>query len=485
MEHPTKRAPGPAADRTSAARHDRLRDALMDSRQRWRDLAMIAADIAFETDREGRFVFVSPDPALGWQRAQLIGQPAAMLLVAADLGPVFNPFRPPAMLRRRIGWLQHADGRVVCLSFAVAPLLGPDGEHIGARGLGIDTTEQNRYDTAMATALRRAEMLDHILLRMQREVLAPRMMQAALEALQHGVGAAGVAVVDPGLRLRAAGLAHRVGGDPLPVLATALDLLEGDTDGSVAVTTTGSGHAVMAFPDTNRFGERSSLVLWRNPGGRAWDADEQTIAASATGVIRMILEHVALQREMALQARTDPLTGLLNRRAFFEDVHRRIDRLDRDQLPGTVLFIDLDHFKLLNDRAGHEAGDEALRVAAAVLGKALRPTDLIARFGGDEFAAWLDGADDLAAAERAELLRVAAPAEFARLGAAWGIQLTMSIGIACRWPGASDDIDDVLRRADAAMYEAKRAGRGQWRVGPADSEHGPRAGRPPGDGTGR
>jgi len=251
------------------------------------------------------------------------------------------------------------------------------------------------------------------------------------------------------------------------------------------LATTLSGHAVMAFPDTNRFGERSSLVLWRNPGGRAWDADERTIAASATGVIRMILEHAALQREMALQARTDPLTGLLNRRAFFEEVHRRIDRLERDQLPGTVLFLDLDHFKLLNDRAGHEAGDEALRVAAAVLGKALRPTDLIARFGGDEFAAWLDGADDLAAAERAELLRVAAPAEFARLGAAWGIQLTMSIGIACRWPGAPDDIDDVLRRADTAMYEAKRAGRGQWRVGPADSEHGPRPGRPPGKGTGR
>ena len=159
------------------------------------------------------------------------------------------------------------------------------------------------------------------------------------------------------------------------------------------------------------------------------------IAGSTNALIRMILEHAALQREMALQARTDPLTGLLNRRAFFEEIRRRIDRLERDQLPGTIMFIDLDYFKELNDRAGHETGDEALRLAAAVLNKALRPTDLVARFGGDEFAAWLDGADDLAAAERAESLRVASPAEFARIGSAWGVQLTMSIGIACRWPG--------------------------------------------------
>ena len=222
---------------------------------------MIAADIAFETDQDGRFAFVSPDPAIGWSRAQLVGEPAEMLLAPALTGAVFNPFRPPTALRRRTGWLRHADGRVICLSFAVAPLLGANGDIIGARGMGIDTTEQNRFDQATASALRRAEMLDHILLHMQREVLAPRMMQAALEALMHAVGADGVAVVGAAAAARAAGLQHRVGMDPAPVLATALYLLATGDDTSVAVAATEAGHALMSFPATTRFDERSQPAV--------------------------------------------------------------------------------------------------------------------------------------------------------------------------------------------------------------------------------
>src|SRR5271170_1449725 len=72
-----------------------LRDALLDSRQRWRDLVALAADLAFETDAAGRFVFVSPDPAIGWAAGELVGQPAEMLLADADGVTGFNPFRPP------------------------------------------------------------------------------------------------------------------------------------------------------------------------------------------------------------------------------------------------------------------------------------------------------------------------------------------------------------------------------------------------------
>ena len=164
------------------------------------------------------------------------------------------------------------------------------------------------------------------------------------------------------------------------------------------------------------------------------------------------------------QARTDPLTGLLNRRAFLDEMARRVDRLERDGLPGTLMFIDLDNFKELNDRSGHDVGDEALCITAALLRSTLRPADLVARLGGDEFAMWLDGADEFTAAERAESLRIEGPKSLIHLADGHDLSLTMSIGITTRWPGRGEDIETLIHRADQAMYQVKRAGRGHWRV---------------------
>jgi diguanylate cyclase (GGDEF)-like protein len=169
---------------------------------------------------------------------------------------------------------------------------------------------------------------------------------------------------------------------------------------------------------------------------------------------------------MARQARTDSLTALLNRRAFLEELPRHIDRLDREALPGTMIFVDLDNFKPVNDRFGHEVGDQVLCRTAALLRRTVRPTDLVARLGGDEFALWLNGADHMTAAERAESLRLGAPGELAEVIGAPRPRLSLSIGIATRRVGSAEDIDSVMRRADLAMFEVKRQGRGHWRVAP-------------------
>jgi len=177
-----------------------------------------------------------------------------------------------------------------------------------------------------------------------------------------------------------------------------------------------------------------------------------------------VLEHEAIQREMARQARTDPLTGLMNRRAFLEELTRHIDRLDREELPGTLMYTDLDNFKPLNDRLGHDIGDKALCAVATLLRDAIRPTDLVARLGGDEFAIWLNGADHMTAAERAERLRVDGPRRLAEVTGQFAPALTISIGIATRRACGGEEIEGLMRRADAAMYEVKRSGRGHWRV---------------------
>jgi diguanylate cyclase (GGDEF)-like protein len=166
---------------------------------------------------------------------------------------------------------------------------------------------------------------------------------------------------------------------------------------------------------------------------------------------------------MARQARTDPLTGLLNRRAFIDEMARRVDRLEREAQPGTLMFVDLDHFKALNDCRGHDIGGDALFITASLLRATVRPADLVAWLGGDEFALWLDGADEFATAERAESLRIEGQA-LAHLSGEHELPLTMSIGITTRWPGQGEEIETQLNRTDQATYEVKRAGPGHWLV---------------------
>jgi diguanylate cyclase (GGDEF)-like protein len=184
----------------------------------------------------------------------------------------------------------------------------------------------------------------------------------------------------------------------------------------------------------------------------------------------MILEYEALRREMALQARTDPLTGLLNRRAFVEEMTRQIARLDRAGEPGTLMFVDLDAFKAVNDRLGHGTGDRVLVRIADILRTLVRPFDLITRLGGDEFAVWLSGADHMTAAERADHLCKTVPAELLAILPEAFPKLGVSVGIATRRPGSEESIEDLTRRADMAMYEVKRSGRRHWRVALLDGD---------------
>lgn len=458
------------ADTETPPRMGPLGTTLLDSRQRWRDFGMIAADLMFETDLEGQMTFLAPDHVLGWPAADLLGSAMdALLIEPGATGDALDRFRFAVLAQDRRVWLRDAAGGTVCMAMSSRPLLDQWGQRTGTRGVGVDVTAQERRDAAAAAAVRRADVLDHTMNQMRQELTAPRMVQAVLEAIMRALGAQGAAVLDlatapldepPPLPWH---VLHYAGEDPLPVQADALALLHGQDD-AVAVAKTPQGYAVLACPAGTRFGDRAGLVVWRAAGGRAWEADDLMLLTSVTGLIRIVLEHESIQRELARQARTDPLTGLLNRRAFMDEAGRRIDRLDREALPGTLLVVDLDRMKALNDRLGHEAGDAALVLAAELLRRTVRPTDLVARLGGDEFAVWLDGSDEMTAAERAEGLRTGYPRALAHLTVGEEQEMTMSIGIACRRPGDGETLDSLLQRADQAMYEVKRAGRGHWRV---------------------
>lgn len=166
------------------------------------------------------------------------------------------------------------------------------------------------------------------------------------------------------------------------------------------------------------------------------------------------------QRNVERMAGEDALTGLPNRRQFMRAGEQMFDSVRRYGRSASVLIIDLDHFKAVNDRYGHAAGDAVLRAAAGLLLQRERGADLPARLGGEEFAILLPETDLEGATAVAERLRAACEAMRVTVpGGLWsGLAVTMSLGVATCEP-EDKSFEDLLRRADATLYRAKHEGR--------------------------
>ena len=187
-------------------------------------------------------------------------------------------------------------------------------------------------------------------------------------------------------------------------------------------------------------------------------------------VVRDITETVRLTSELRQLARTDPLTGLANRRVFIEAAEVEFLRFKRFATPAALLMIDVDHFKAVNDTYGHDVGDTALVALAKILETSARGTDLAARFGGEEFVVLLAGTNSPGAIDTAERIRDAASAIAipTNIGT---LAFTVSVGVTEFSP---DDADwsVAMRRADQALYEAKTAGRNRVMiVAPPTTKH--------------
>lgn len=166
----------------------------------------------------------------------------------------------------------------------------------------------------------------------------------------------------------------------------------------------------------------------------------------------------AASRDLERLASLDPLTGLLNARAFRAQSEACVASMRRSGLDCAVLFIDLDHFKSINDRHGHAAGDEVLRAVAELLQARLRRSDLLGRIGGEEFAALLPDTDAAGALQLAENLRQAVQTLQPVIEGGPRIEVTASIGVEAA-PAGKGPFAELMRRADEAMYAAKQAGR--------------------------
>ncbi len=176
------------------------------------------------------------------------------------------------------------------------------------------------------------------------------------------------------------------------------------------------------------------------------------------------LDNARLYERLRETAITDSLTGVFNRRYFADQFTRLCERAERDQHPLGIILFDVDHFKVLNDTLGHQAGDAALRELGAVLRDGLRPSDFAARYGGEEFAVVLPETELTTAIHIAERLRQAMANRWAAVGLG---EITVSAGVASAPASGPHDPEQLLGAADRALYAAKSAGRNRTHAAPS------------------
>lgn len=213
------------------------------------------------------------------------------------------------------------------------------------------------------------------------------------------------------------------------------------------------GHHSISYTLSHEGEHLGELILRRN---QRFSEQEQANIESLLSALLYPMRNALLYRAATQSALRDPLTDTGNRIAMDQTLQREIDMSRRHLQPLSLLMLDIDHFKQINDTHGHSAGDDVLKAVAASIKSQLRNVDMVFRFGGEEFLILLSNTGREAAAMVGERLRFAAQAND-YLADGKLIELTVSLGCSTLLPGES--AESLLRRADSALYVAKREGR--------------------------
>ncbi|MCH8684208.1 sensor domain-containing diguanylate cyclase [Pedomonas mirosovicensis] len=334
---------------------DQLIEALRESRAMFKSLTEAVGDFAWVVDAEGRFAYVSggvPSAGLAaWdltgRRVSDLGEEAAACFLARSPMPLRDVnIRTPL-------------GRTVCLSVAAVPIMN-GAQWVGARGIARNVTEERRAERMLEEARKR-----------------DRLLRQVLDGIHTGT--------DPAAMLENASRVTRA--------AFEADVCriryEQETVEDVNPARSRQGSVQRLRADCRFQGEKVGVLeVERRSAG--WGREDSVLLGQVAAHVAMAIAQANHLRALERLARTDGLTGLLNRRAFEEVMAHRLGGLGEGG--GVLMLIDLDHFKQLNDTGGHAAGDTALCEVAQLLRKLSGPQDVVARFGGDEFVLWLEGA---------------------------------------------------------------------------------------------
>jgi len=433
---------------------DKMTEALMESRALLRDLLDNAADLSFEVDKEGCFRFLSPVKAFGFATDRWLGQRADAIFWPKSDAPPKNPFKtktamafPPLPIKLR----KDEPRRWIKIS------AWPVKDGGGVRGVIHDVTEQVTKEKNIRAVNLRLKVQTRLTNIINSADSAKELMERASKALQEVLRAGSVcALMQYGRDL----VPMAIEGDEATRLnfeAVWLALKEHGDEKLFPVTLDQQAYLVLKL--ANRNDTLGAIVIARDTWISPWSEQEIELLGSVSDSLVAAFEKATLVEKLHQLSSRDELTGVMNRRALKEALDERLLNQTRTGMAGSLLFIDLDYFKEVNDTLGHKVGDQALKMVAEHLKDIVRPSDFVGRVGGDEFIIWLEGALAKDAKIKARELLDAMPRIREAIGASH-LGLSASIGVSQSVPGVDTALEHLSERADQALYDVKRSGRG-------------------------
>ena len=446
----------------------RFTSALVASRQLYKDLVSCSSDFAWECKADGRFSLTTPSQALGYRPGSLEGISARDLLHPDSETKGQLPFETAAPVADVELWLRTVHGDRACVLVSAVPVFGRDGSWQGARGVCRDVTEARLREAELDQAQRRDRLIQDVVDSTRNELIPDAMLHAAARSMARAMNArhSWIFRVDPQGEMK---LAANTDGTPeLPAdIAPDLEELFAGDGPPEAHDLIVNGYALLASVCLFRKAPKGYVCVARNLNDPSWSVVSRELLIGVAPHIGIAIAQADIQDKLNYLSRVDELTGLYNRRAFAEEVDRRLRYAKRMGRAGALLYIDLDNFKSVNDRKGHEAGDALLVAMAKLLRDSSRSGDLAARLGGDEFALWLEDTGRDGTLGKARLLLDGFKAIAAELDCP-GAPLGLSIGAASVQVGQFVAFEALVGAADQAMYRVKHTGKGAIAV--ADEE---------------
>ena len=416
---------------------------------RYKDFTNLAADIAWETNEDGNITYISGSKRFGYNNSQLVGLKATKLLHKSTPVGSKRYFTLKTHQSDLEMVLKHASGDPITIQVSTKPFFDKQGNWKGTRAIGKDVTLDRYRDIELAAAQNRERVMSFITQSVREAEVSRRGLDPVLKAITLSLAIDGCQII----RLKANTQREVVSTFGMMPVAVSKKIDVGINNRLIF-----DYRHLRCVAQVTKYQREVNglLVAWGNGASGNWNDDDLFLFEQCADLVGIELEHIANRELLEVLSTTDQLTGLLNRGTFEKYLTDKVFTQVKTQAPtGVLVFIDFDNFKLINDSQGHKAGDKALVKLANFLSNLSRPGDFVARFGGDEFAMWLNGLDKPKARALFKPLLLNT-SFFSEFSVDRRKPVGISAGIVLLDRNCDRTASDLIERADILMYRRKK-----------------------------